>query len=36
MRDYMSSKHWETIWHPFRAIEVHYNEDGWKRLSEGR
>ena len=32
----MSSKYWETIWHPFRAIEVHYNEDGWKRLSEGR
>ena len=36
MRYFMSSKHWETIWHPFRAIEVHYNEDGWKRLSEGR
>lgn len=32
----MSSKHWESIWHPFRAIEVHYNEDGWKRICEGR
>ena len=24
------------VLHPFRAIEVHYNEDGWKRICEGR
>jgi len=28
--------HWEHLWHPFRSLEVHYNENAWKLLKKGQ